>query len=133
MTTPGIIEQYRALGWVFKQVSWPRTWRSDSEEGGVGGGGACVEVAYYYTSPRMAGAQGIIKDGFDEDHLLREESEYYARQIHGASVFASVNSVSLDVIRQLGTIYRLRDRGKIIPMPEVIMVHDLAVKVGPAA
>lgn len=80
MTTPDLIAQYRTLGWTFKQVSWPTSWRSDSERGGVGGGGDGVEVAWYYTSPRMEGEQGLITDHFTEAHLLLEESSWMARR-----------------------------------------------------
>lgn len=80
MNTKQIIDTYTDKGWVFKQVSWPTSWRSDSERGGVGGGGGGVEVAWYYTSPRMEGEQGLITDHFTEAHLLLEESSWMARR-----------------------------------------------------
>lgn len=127
MTTTDLISHYAKQGWTFKQVSWPTSWRSDSEPGGVGGGGHGVEIAYSYQSPRMR-ESALIRDGFGEDHLLIEESEYYTRQTHGAAILASFHAVVPGIVREIATLYRLRDRGKVLPLPESITLKDVVVK-----
>jgi hypothetical protein len=118
MTTPDIIKLYTERGWTFKQISYPVSWRPGSD----------IELAYEYQSPRMSAA-ALIHDGFTEDKLLIEESEYYTRQQHGTMIFSSINPVALDIIKQIACIYRLRDRGKQIPIPPSIKVDDVIVNI----
>ena len=118
MTTQEIISQYESKGWVFKQISFPVSWREGDD----------VQVAYEYHSPRM-NSWGLIYDGFTEDKLLIEESEYYVKQTHGNHIQASVQGAVAGVVQQLGCLYRLKDRGKHVPIPQEIVIKEIVVKI----
>jgi hypothetical protein len=127
-TTSEVIDQYMKLGWTFKQVSWPRTGGGKSASGDEGHG---VEVAYTYTSPRLEGGSGFLPDGFTEDALLRDESELRVRRDHAAAIYAATREATNGVVRELGVLYRLRDRGKIVSIPESVTIKDVVVRLTP--
>lgn len=118
MNTQETIKLYTERGWVFKQISWPTSWRTGSQ----------IEIAWHYKSPRMY-FDAIINDGFDEDLLLKEESEYHVRSIYGASIFNALGVEMNKLIQELAVILRLQDRGKVVPMPEEIMIKNIVVPI----
>jgi hypothetical protein len=117
MTTPDIIKLYTERGWVFRQGSFPKSWKPGAE----------IQVIWYARSPRMNGEM-ILPDSFDEEKLILEESLWYAKQVHGDAIFASFSSQMTEIIRQLAALYRMRDCGKEVSIPAEIVVKDIVVK-----
>jgi hypothetical protein len=113
-STNQIIKKYQEAGWVFSQISWPENKSS------------LIKVFYRFKSPRMESVE-FIPDGFTENEILIKESEYYASQIHGGQIYNSISPVIRDLIKQLGNIYRLRDRDKIVPIPSEIIIKEVKI------
>lgn len=128
MTTTDLISHYTSLGWSFKQVSWPRIRGHDLDKIASDAESHGVEVAWSYASPAMSGTAQLLPDGFNESDLLRDESEFRVRRDHAAAIYAAIREATDRVVRELGVLYRLRDRGKVVPIPESITIKDVVVR-----
>jgi hypothetical protein len=128
MTTSELISHYTSLGWAFKQVSWPSVRSSDKSAGDEGHG---VEIAWQYESPATRGIANLLPDSFTESDLLRNESECRVRRDYAAAIYTAIREATNGVVQQLGVVYRLKDRGKVVPVPESIVLHDVVVRLTP--
>ena len=79
----------------------------------------------------MKDTVGLLPDGFDADTMLRDESEHRVRRDHAAAIYRAVQDATNGVVRELGVLYRLRDRGKVVEIPDAIKVSDFIVRLTP--
>ncbi len=114
-TTLDVVTAYRARtpAWTFTLTSW------------VGPKG--TSSSWTYRSPRM-NANGLIPDGFTEEELRRAESEFYARQQHGASIHIALGQATHSLIEELGRLYRLIDAGKVgAAIPDEVTIKEVKI------
>ena len=116
MTTLELISLYQSKGWeIFK-----RTIRKQD---------GTLDVFWSYKSPRMS-QFGMIKEQFDEEELIKSECKDYALDQHGAAIAITLGSVHASIIKELATLYFLKEMGKVgVEIPIEIVLKELRVPV----
>lgn len=115
--TADVIKKYEGLGWMFVSHSWRA--ERDSK----------IEIFYRFKSKRMS-SNGMIHEKFTEKQLLKEESEFYVRQLFGSMIAITFNQTTINLIRELASLQRLKDAGKPVEFPSEIVIKDLKIPIG---